>query len=105
MDAEIEVKRDETYDHELEDRVLDWIEDVSGPHHLLAPFVLLFLIPCVGEECNSLFLSCQSGALLCRLANILRPGIVAKIHANRVALLERVRHCDYNALFRSFVAI
>jgi hypothetical protein len=82
MDAEIETRRQESYDHELEDRVLDWLEDVSG------------------QTADSLYLACKSGELLCHVVNAIRPGTVAKVHANRVALLERVPHSLYSTCTR-----
>eukprot|EP01128_Nolandella_sp_AFSM9_P012476 TRINITY_DN9319_c0_g1_i1.p1 TRINITY_DN9319_c0_g1~~TRINITY_DN9319_c0_g1_i1.p1 ORF type:complete len:833 (-),score=114.58 TRINITY_DN9319_c0_g1_i1:178-2676(-) len=71
MDKDLKEKQEDNYDHELEDRVLDWIEDITG------------------VESDSLYLSLKSGELLCKLISAISPGSVKKIHSSRIVMLEK----------------
>eukprot|EP01127_Copromyxa_protea_P005833 TRINITY_DN1567_c0_g2_i3.p1 TRINITY_DN1567_c0_g2~~TRINITY_DN1567_c0_g2_i3.p1 ORF type:complete len:649 (+),score=138.81 TRINITY_DN1567_c0_g2_i3:139-1947(+) len=71
MDAEHEIKMQEAYNEELEEKIMDWIEDVTG-------FAL-----------DSFYSNLKSGQVLCDLINTIRPGTISKVHRVSKPLMER----------------
>jgi len=74
MDLETKLKRDEQYTTEWAEKeieVLNWIESVTQ------------------EEVDHLYLFLKSGRVLCKLMNIIQPGIITKINDQKVVFYER----------------
>eukprot|EP01127_Copromyxa_protea_P005829 TRINITY_DN1567_c0_g1_i1.p1 TRINITY_DN1567_c0_g1~~TRINITY_DN1567_c0_g1_i1.p1 ORF type:complete len:832 (+),score=178.90 TRINITY_DN1567_c0_g1_i1:46-2541(+) len=71
MDAEHEIKRQDAYNHVLEEQIMDWIEDVTG-----------FAI-------DSFYSNLKSGQVLCDLINAIRPGTIPRVHRVSKPLMER----------------
>eukprot|EP01127_Copromyxa_protea_P010330 TRINITY_DN2513_c0_g1_i1.p1 TRINITY_DN2513_c0_g1~~TRINITY_DN2513_c0_g1_i1.p1 ORF type:complete len:471 (-),score=91.31 TRINITY_DN2513_c0_g1_i1:1066-2478(-) len=71
MDAEHAIKMEEKYDYELEERIMDWIEDVTG-------FAM-----------NSFYDDLCNGQVLCHLINSIKPNMIPLVHTRDQALLER----------------
>jgi len=58
-------------DAELEDTALDWIEQMTG------------------VELDDIYRSLKSGVVLCKLMNVIQPGIIVKINTKELPLLHR----------------
>jgi len=71
MDHEIEQKMKAKYDVNEEEKVMDWIEIVTG------------------EPVDEFYPAIKSGVLLCQLINKIRPGTITKINTRPIPMLER----------------
>jgi len=66
LDADLKAKQDAKYDHELEARVVGWIEEVTG----------------LKKENATVAEWLHDGKVLCELANKIQPGSVKKINTS-----------------------
>ncbi len=75
LDAELEAKKAAKHDPKMEAEALLWIKELTA------------------LECGSLttheFL--KSGVVLCKLMNVLRPGIVAKVNESKMAFKQALK--------------
>jgi len=71
MDLETQRRKEDSFDTNTENAVLDWIEEVTQ------------------EEVDSLYLHLKSGRTLCKLVNKLHPGIIPRINRGKIGALER----------------
>eukprot|EP01100_Stratorugosa_tubuloviscum_P012111 TRINITY_DN55_c0_g1_i1.p1 TRINITY_DN55_c0_g1~~TRINITY_DN55_c0_g1_i1.p1 ORF type:complete len:140 (-),score=64.82 TRINITY_DN55_c0_g1_i1:133-552(-) len=70
LDAEIQAKLASKYDLEVERKVIDWLQGVTG------------------ETIADLHLTLKTGVYLCKFMNQLRPGICPKINTGRMPFLQ-----------------
>jgi len=71
MDAEHENRMADNYNADLEDRLMDWIEAVTG------------------YAIDSFHANLKSGQVLCDMVNAIRPGTIGKVHRVSKPLMER----------------
>lgn len=70
MDLEHQLYVEGKFDDALENEVLDWLEQI------------------IHEKIDHIWLHLKSGRVLCKIANVILPGSVKKIHAEKIHLKE-----------------
>ncbi len=78
LDAEIQLKNQANFDYKLERSLRQWIEGVLNEQ-------------LKGDDLGE---ALKDGSVLCRLANVIKPGSIKKINTKQVALMsmENIRH-------------